>query len=222
MTRFFRRGKHKLASVLLSLVIILSVIIVFVKFPTEAFVTLSTENRMLSILAYTGLMFFSTVVAPFTTIGVVPLAATILGPFTTAVASIVGWVLGAIVAFLIARYGGRPFLSRFMDVGSLARYEAQIPQETHFLLLVMLRMAVPVDILSYALGLVSMVSLREYVHTTILGTLWFGFAFAYLGDAALSGNYVLLTVLGVASILVFTLAVLYVRKHGRQKTEDDH
>ena len=131
---------------------------------------------------FIALLAGATVIAPLTTVPLVPLMAPVFGPFLTACAAVVGWSIGAIIAFLIARHAGRPMLERFVSFDTLARYESYIPQETQFVSVVLLRMIIPVDILSYVLGVVSSISLRVYILATVVGITPFAFIFSYLGD----------------------------------------
>jgi len=59
--------------------------------------------------------------------------------------------------------------------------EKKIPKENLFLGIIFLRMVIPVDILSYALGLFSKIKTRDYLLATIIGVSPFAFIFAYLG-----------------------------------------
>ncbi len=211
--------RHMGILVLIVCLIVVSLVGVMWDIPLDHIVAYAETHRLLGAFLFALLMFASTVFAPLTTLPLVPLLAPILGPFTTAIASIIGWTTGATVAFLIARHGGRPALLRHVDLQKVERYESLLPKETHFLALVMLRMLIPVDLLSYALGFLSTVKLGEYVLTTIIGVSWFSFAFAYMGDAIMSRNYVLLGGIGVASILVLSIAYSYLRKGKRKNTD---
>ncbi len=77
-------------------------------------------------------------------------------------------------------------------------------------------MVIPVDVLSYVLGLVSTVSLFEYTYTTLIGVSWFSFVFAYSGDALSTRNYVLLGSIGVASVFILLIATRYIRGRMRR------
>lgn len=185
-----------------------------------AFVTNGAEgHRFLSATVLAVVMFITTICAPLTALPLIPLIAPLLGPFTTGLAAFVGWTFGAVGAFLIARYGGRPLLERMVDLERLALWEAKLPPTFEFMGIVALRMLVPVDILSYALGALSTVSLPMYTTATMLGIVWFSFAFAYGGSAILTGNYVLLASIGVASGIVLSVAWLYLRKMRAKKSE---
>jgi uncharacterized membrane protein YdjX (TVP38/TMEM64 family) len=77
------------------------------------------------------------------------------------------------------------------------------------MLIVALRMILPVDVLSYALGMLSTVSFRIYTLASAIGILWFSFAFAYMGEAFKNDNYVLLSCISVASVVVLYSAWRY-------------
>lgn len=173
---------------------------------------IAREHRIYGALLLGAIMFSTTVLAPLTSLPLVPLVAPILGPFTTGLASYVGWVCGAVVAFWIGRHYGQPFVSRYLDMSVVRRYERYIPPDVSFLYITLLRMVIPVDIFSYALGLFTTVSLRLYTGATLVGLLWFSFAFAYAGDALMGGDYVLLVSIGVASVVILFFSWKYVRK----------
>jgi uncharacterized membrane protein YdjX (TVP38/TMEM64 family) len=168
------------------------------------------ENRAVSALVLTGLMYGATVLAPITVLPMVPVISPVLGPFLTGVACWVGWTLGAITAFWIARHGGRPLMRRFADMEKLARYESRIPKEAHFFVILALRLIFPVDVLSYALGVFSTVHGGVHALASAIGILWFSFAFSYIGYAFDSENAVLFIAYGVASLIIFLGALWYV------------
>ena len=94
-------------------------------------------------------------------------------------------------------------LSRFVSLEKLDSLVELFPKDTRFLVVVLLRLTLPVDLVSYALGLTKTLGFVEYSLGTLVGVTWFSFAFAYLGDALLSGNMPLLIELGGASLVIF-------------------
>lgn len=205
------------AYLVLVAVIGMSAISFFWDAPVHFFESLIGENIIFGALVFVAIMFVATVIAPITTLPLVPLIAPVLGPFTTGTLSIIGWGLGAIVAFLIARHAGRPLLGKFISLSEIDKYESYIPKETRFFLIVMLRMMVPVDILSYALGLFSRVSLTQYTFATFIGITWFAYAFAYLGSAALKKDVQLFGIVGTLSIIILGLSAYYVVQQVRKE-----
>ncbi|HEX8946976.1 MAG TPA: VTT domain-containing protein [Candidatus Paceibacterota bacterium] len=138
----------------------------------------------------------------------IPIGASVFGSVPTALMSITGWTLGAAVAFGIARRFGRPVVERIIGSGRLAAVEQRIPKRDLFWSVVVLRMLMPVDLLSYALGLVSSLSWGRYVLATALGVAPFGFFFAYAG--VLPFLYRVVSI-GVALVLAVVLFLTYGR-----------
>ncbi len=176
---------------------------------TETLTVFFASNRVESIVGLTFAMAIATVIAPIALFPIIPIIAPMLGPFTTAVACWLGWTFGSVVAFCIARYGGRPLIARFTSLEKLDTYEKRVPLDAHFVLIFALRIVVPVDVLSYALGFFSTVSLKVYAAASALGILWFSFAFAYIGYALKTGNTVLFLAYSVASAIIFLVSFWY-------------
>ncbi len=178
----------------------------------EGLTRIAEEHRIQGAVLFGMLMFTTTVIAPLTSLPLVPMIAPFLGPFTTGLACYIGWTLGAVVAFWIGRTYGQPLVSRYIRIESIKKYESYIRPDMGFVLITVLHLVIPVDIFSYTLAMFTTVSLRIYALSTVLGILWFSFAFAYLGDAIANQDYVLLSVLGVASVLILYISWRYVRR----------
>ena len=172
-----------------------------------------TDNSVTSASFFIALMFFATVVAPFTVLPLVPVMAPLFGPFFTALYAIVGWWLGSMVAFLIARYGGKPILLRVGSLEKIAQYEEQVPPHLTFWSLVLLRMVVPVDILSYVVGFLSRITLLPYALATLIGIIPFAFLFSYGGVVFLQADYREFIVLGGIALFLFFSVLFFLRQH---------
>jgi len=144
------------------------------------------------------------VLAPVVTVPIIPLGTTFFGPFITGILSVIAWTLGATVAFLIARYVGRPVLERWINMRKIDEFIEQFPPHLHFWFIVLLRHTIPVDILSYALGLSKSLRFTTYFFATVIGVTYFSFAFAYLGEAFFTGNLFLLLEVGLLSLAIFS------------------
>jgi uncharacterized membrane protein YdjX (TVP38/TMEM64 family) len=179
---------------------------------------IATEHRILGAVLFACLMFITTIVAPLSSLGVVPMIAPLLGPFTTGVACYVGWLMGALVAFYIGRIYGQPFVSKVMSQTAWSRYMRYLQKDMSFVYIIMLRMVLPVDILSYLLGAFTIVSFAKYTVASAIGILWFSFAFAYLGEALMKGDYVLIAKVGVASVAILVGAWLYIHYTAKKAT----
>lgn len=166
------------------------------------------KNYTFASLTYIFANIASTVIAPLTVLPLVPIASNIFGPFSSGVFSIIGWTLGAMIAFSIARHAGKPLLAKFTSVEKIERIEKYVPEHVHFFTILVLRMLLPVDALSYALGFFSGISFWKYSIATLIGVTPFSFVFAYAGGAIPLENY-----LRFASWFIFALIILWLIFH---------
>lgn len=169
-------------------------------------------DSILAPLAFFTVLILAVVAAPIAALPLIPLASSLFGPFATALISIFGYTVGAIIAFLLAQKVGRPVLRYFLPLEDIEAWERRLPRGVSFWGVVLLRMAVPVDILSYALGLLSALPLKTYTLATFIGVTPFSFIFAYGGAAWSSGS--ILTLLGI----IFAGLVVYIYVWRRLKT----
>ena len=72
--------------------------------PTDTLTNLIEGAGVVGYISYVALLVLAVVVMPITVMPLIPLAASVIGPFATAVLSIIGWTLGGVIAFLLARY----------------------------------------------------------------------------------------------------------------------
>jgi uncharacterized membrane protein YdjX (TVP38/TMEM64 family) len=151
----------------------------------EPLARLLGSSGVSGILIYMAVATVSTVVAPLSSIVLLPIVSAVWGPFMAAVASIIAWFVGAMIAFYLSRRYGRPLVERFVSKERLAAVERRIPSERLFWQLVALRMVVPVDVLSYILGLFKNITWKTYAFSTLLGIIPFAFVFAYVGTLPL-------------------------------------
>lgn len=191
------------ALVVFTLLLALFLVPLFTDVPLGYINSLIGEHYLRSAIAFVFLMFAATVVAPLTVPFAVPAAAPFLGPFPAALLAILGWTLGALVAFLISRQFGRTLVAKIIDIKKLDRLEGFIPERGLFWSMVLFRMLLPVDVLSYTLGLFPRVRLVPYLVATVLGIAPFAFIFAYAGDALLAADYGrVVGLLGMSAILL--------------------
>lgn len=197
------KSVSRLTGILLVIILVLlSISFLFWEAPFDVVKGFIGGNVIVSSIAFVLLLVFATVFAPLTVMPAIPAVAVMIGPFLTAMLSVVGWTIGAVIAFLIARHAGKPILARFVPYEHIEKYEKLIPENAQFLTVVMLRMMIPVDVLSYALGLTLSMPLWKYTIATLIGVSWFSFAFAYLGDAFYTQDLqLLITLVGVSAVI---------------------
>jgi len=111
-----------------------------------------------------------------------PIGVVCWGPFVTAVLCIIGWLLGSITAFFIGRTYQGWLLRTYPSFKKYRIIDSYIPKNHTLASLIFLRMTMPVDVLSYALGLFSThISWKQNAVTTLIGITPFAFIFSYIG-----------------------------------------
>jgi uncharacterized membrane protein YdjX (TVP38/TMEM64 family) len=168
---------------------------------------LSTLVAILEGRTATGMLVYvvgatiTTVIAPLSFFPVLPVAVSLWGSFVAAVLSIIAWSLGAAIAFLLARRYGRPLVVHFVGERKMKIFVELIPEKQLFIAVVLLRIVLPVDLFSYALGLLGVMRFWPYMVATVIGIAPFAFIFSYL--ASLSVAYqVWALVIGIIFIVV--------------------
>ena len=162
------------------------------------------------ILVYLLILIISVVFAPVAAMPLMPVASGIWGWFAAAIFAVIGWTIGAWIAFWLAKKYGKHLIEKIVSLDKIEKAEDFIPEENIFLTIVFLRMVLPFDGLSYALGLFTKIKTRTYVTATFIGLIPFCFVFSYLGLMPLV--YQLAGFLIAAIIVVVSLMQLYKNK----------
>lgn len=134
------------------------------------------------IILYIFIASFATVFAPLSALPLLPVAVQIYGWKLAAFYSLIGWIIGAIIAFFIARHLGVKVLEKFVSLDKIHEYEKLIPKKDIFLSIVFLRIILPSDIVSYAIGLLSKVKFKTYFFATLIGMIPFAIILSYIGS----------------------------------------
>ena len=169
------------------------------------------SESILSIVLYIVIFVLAVVIAPINSEPFIPVASQIWGWVLAGSLTLIGWTLGSVIAFLIARRYGASFLQKFIPLEKIQKFEQLIPQEHVFWSVVFLRMTIQVDLLSYVIGLFSKISVKQYFFATLIGLAPLAFLLAYLGELPLF--YQLLAIsMGLLLLLLGILIALHKKK----------
>jgi len=158
------------------------------------------SNDIAGMIIYTLLEIASIVIAPVTTLPLIFIASSLWGWFLTGILNVIGWVIGSILAFFIARKYGVRIIKKFVSIKKVYEMQNKIPTEHFFWSVVFLRLVIPADLLSYALGLFTKMSTKNYLLSTIIGIIPAAFLYAYLG--AIPAEYLVIVFLIVGILIV--------------------
>jgi uncharacterized membrane protein YdjX (TVP38/TMEM64 family) len=161
----------------------------------------------LAILVFVATSVVAVLMPALTNLPLVPLAVLAWGSAWTALLLLAGWVVGAALAFMLARQGRSFILRHFPSAARHADIDRLIHPQHRLVSLIMLRMTFPVDVLSYALGLFSRrTTAAGNALSTALGAAPFAWLFAWLPALAARTEMVVFA----GSTLVFVAYMLWV------------
>lgn len=160
---------------------------------------------------YIFLNILDAVMAPGATLPLIPIAAHVWGRVLAALATTAGWTLGSLIAFLIARRWGYPIVRRLTSMQRVRGMRRYIPDDL-FWSIVAVRLVLPMDVISYMLGLFTSIGWSRYVIATALGLTPSAFLLAYLGK--LPYGYEIIA-FGVGSAFVLA-SLLMARRRNRR------
>lgn len=138
-------------------------------------------NNMYGMITYIFLTTIAVVIAPISATPLLPIASNLWGWVNAAILSIIGWTLGSIIAFFISRRYGTKLVRKIIPINRLNKIKQHLPNKNLFWVVVGLRAILPVDILSYALGLFTEMKYKDYILATLIGITPSAFLLSYLG-----------------------------------------
>ena len=165
--------------------------------PIRAFIN---GHAFWGLFLYITLNIVDAVVAPGATLPLIPVAVRVWGHVVAALTTTAGWTAGSLIAFLIARRWGYPVVRKITSIERVRAMRRYIP-ENLFWSIVLVRLVLPMDVISYVLGLFTDIGWPTYVAATALGLTPSAFVLAYFGK--LSHAYELIA-LGAGTMAVVT------------------
>ncbi len=167
------------------------------------------------ILIYLLIITLEIIFAPVSIAPLIPVASAIWGWQISGLLSLIGWSVGSLIAFLIGKKYGTPLIERKPYFKKIRKFESLIPQRNKFLGIVLLRLTIPFDIISYAIGIFTQIDWKKYTLATFIGYAPMAFGLAYLGTFELKYQIVLICI----GIVIMVLFYYYFLKHQRVKTK---
>jgi uncharacterized membrane protein YdjX (TVP38/TMEM64 family) len=162
------------------------------------------QHPLPGVFLYIALNILDAMIAPGATLPLIPIAAKAWGRIPAALVTTVGWTIGSLLAFLIARRWGASAVKKITSYERVTRLKKYIPDNL-FWSVVLMRAVMPMDVISYVLGLFTDMSWQSYLGATALGLLPSALLLAYLGK--LPNAYEIFTVcLGVLAVAWLVLA----------------
>src|SRR4051812_29735933 len=163
------------------------------------------------VVLYIGLNILDAVMAPGATLPLIPIAVRAWGRVPAALITTIGWTTGSLVAFHIARQWGSPIVKKLTSMERVKRLRPYIPLHP-FWSVVLLRLVVPMDVISYVLGLFTEMTWASYALATALGLTPSAFILAYIGKTPRAYDIIMFGIGG--AVIVW---IIYSTRRGARK-----
>ena len=157
------------------------------------------RHAVLGAIVFVLLSALSAMVVFFSTAAITPIAVQAYGWFTAMLLLWAGWILGGVSAWTIGRFLGRRAASWLIEPRLLLRYTRRAKHVTTFRHVVLFQFAVPSEIPGYVLGLAGC-RFRTFLLAMALGELPYAIGAVLLGESFLTGNALLLLVIGLVGV----------------------
>lgn len=197
---------------LLSVIVVVALFILtsyFVKQNIEYLEETIGDNEF-GMVIYFLLTIVAVVIAPVSDLPLLAAVAQIYGVVEAAIATWLAWIIGSVIIFYLGRKYGVGLVKNFISLEEVYEIEERIiPKKHMFWNLLLLRMIIPVELLSYALALFSRVDFKTYLITAMIGLLPIAFLFSYLGVIPLAYQVLIFTTLILTIILIHLLRELW-------------
>lgn len=146
---------------------------------------------------------FSAILSPFSSMPFVPPAILIWGEPLTVLFLTSGWLIGAIAAYFVGYFFGKPVVNYFVHKNKIKYYQAKIKPKAKFWLVFLFRLALPSEIASYILG-IARYNFRNYLIVTLATEAIFAAFAIFASGAILTKNPTLLVTIVVSSFLIIS------------------
>jgi len=161
------------------------------------------QHPVKGVLVYIVLNVLDAVLAPGATLPLIPIVSRAWGHVPAALVTTIGWTAGSIIAFFVARRWGAPVVRKLTSMERVRRLRPHVPDA--FWSVVLLRLVMPMDAISYVLGLFSEMSWQTYALATALGLTPSAFILAYIGRTPAAYEIIMLGVgAGVVVWLIYS------------------
>ncbi len=177
----------------------------------EVFKRYSDENTGAAIFLFLIFAALSAMLAPFSSIPLVPISVAVWGSPMTLVLLLTGWITGGVAAYFIGYVLGRPVVRHIITEEKINYYRSKIPARSEFTLLLLFRLAMPAEIPGYLLGMIRY-HFAKYVAITLLAEIPFALIAVYASEAFLEERRAVFISLAVTGGILFgTLFYLFHR-----------
>ena len=199
---------------ILGLIILLLVLIFFNPYRLDSTLEFTQEHLIIGAILLVLIRTLSNVIPAIPGGMIVFSTIPIFGWFVAFICNVVGILLGASIAFFLARIYREPLVSQFASLNNIHKLGKQVSGKRQFMALVAFRLfTVPVvDISSYIIGLTK-ISFPKFVIATFLATLP-TIATFYFGDEIYKRIFGKSLFMGITAMLIIASIYFIIKRYG--------
>jgi uncharacterized membrane protein YdjX (TVP38/TMEM64 family) len=174
----------------------------FISFLTLKIVGNHLAGAVIFILIETAAVMLS----PLSSVPFLIIVIDIWGKLFALLYSMIGGMLGASLSYLIGKYALVPAMKLFVPQKRIEEFQKIIEKHSSFLLIVLFRLAMPVEIPGYVLGLTKY-SFWKYLAATAIAFLPFYILSIYAGEAFIQKNIIILGTFMAVFLILFCISI---------------
>lgn len=175
----------------------------------------------LGIGLFIGVLVLITLFPVVSSLPLLPVAGAVWGLFMGSIYATLGWWIGGLIAFAIARLFRRPVLERYISVRKLDAWQDKIPDDISFRGIIFARILLPPGVPSYVVGLMHHISLARFALATLIGGIPMAFLLVGLGSAMASGSPVIFVAYSLGIVALLLGAYLGLWRRWKEETRAD-
>lgn len=204
------KTKIDITLTLIGIIILFALASYFTRQNIDFITQVISQNYFLGALIFASIEALAIVVAPLTSIPLIPIISLTYGPPVAFILLYTGEVIGSLVAFAVARKYGKKLVAKLISLEKTEKITTTLSEKNLFITLILLRITLPHDILSYSLGTLTKINYKIYTTTLLIGTIPSAIFFAYLGGFPIA--YQLISWTAGISILIILFYIIFRKK----------
>lgn len=173
----------------------------------------------LGIGLFIGVLALITIFPVASSFPLLPVAGAVWGLFMGSVYAMLGWWIGGMIAFAIARWFRRPVLERYISIRKLDAWEEQIPDDISFRGIIFARILLPPGVPAYMVGLMQHISASRFALASLIGGIPIAFFLVGLGSAVASGSPMLFVPYSLCIVLLLVCAWFGLWRRWKKETQ---
>jgi uncharacterized membrane protein YdjX (TVP38/TMEM64 family) len=140
---------------------------------------------LIGIIVYLILAIIDAGGIPITIVPLIPIVSGLYGVIISSILTTIGWTVGTIGGFFIARIYGIKIVKKLFSQKRIDEVKILIPRKNLFLVVFLLRLLMPLDLVTYVIGILTEIRFRPFILASIPGIVISAVYLSYLGSLPL-------------------------------------